>query len=767
MVKRFFSILAALLFVAGAVQTAWAALTALGEPIDPHGFPAFYSDGSLALEPCLPPPAGYATRQDLCLFDPVDPNNPESVDLGVGAEIFWWAAEAQAPFLPGVTKGKTLLVLALEGAFAVEEPKDGEQMTFGRVRIRVDVPVPGTYTVTHPFGTQVFENVTVADGINYTADIGDISILNPALGFTGALGSAIGPFLTWPNYDTNSALQVRELDPVSGLPTGPVLEQYVGNPNIASTVAGGPNGNIFRVTGPNGISTETNLFNIMGKVYDADVDPPRTVHTFPDTPPQNLFAVGPVNREGEVGAITPQQPEGVRTGTEFLGYPKGFPLWYQESVGTVEAPEGGVQLTLCPGGDPMCISEPVDPNDPGSVELRIGGEGFWWSGEAFINEDTADVTDLPASLDGLLVLAMEAAFGGDESIVDGNQIGFGRLRIRVDVPTPGDYTITHPYGEEVFTGVTVADGINFTRDIMIINTLDPDSAFVGALYSDIGPTLLTWPEFANREAAFLAANPEYQTLQRPLDPNDPASPVVQYVGDPAVGHEVTGGPNGNFFRIQGPDGIDVQTGLFAVTGKVFDPATFETVVNPNAPVANTDEATTPAGTAVTINILANDTITGAPVDPALTTVTILPVGEVNGPFDGSVLLNADKTVTYTPAAGFAGTDNFAYQITVGGLISNVATVTIDVVPVETIALRKARLDLRRLQFDIQGTNNIDGATLTIYPGATAAGTPIGTALADRGRWSLRTTATSNPNVTSISIRSSNGGTLLNQPLQVR
>jgi hypothetical protein len=339
MFKRVHTFLLAALLVAVAVPAAWAALApapdGVGIPINPHGFPAFYADATgLSLEPCLPPPAGNATRTDLCLPSPVDPDNPESVALGVGDEFFFWSADAQAP--PLVAGGNARLVLALEGAFgtATGAPADGQQMTFGRVRIRVDTPVAGTYTVTHPFGTQTFEVTDVAAGINVTEDIGSINPADPAAAFAGALGSNIGPFLTWPGFDTDPTLQV--LDSVSGA----VLEQYIGNPGVPHVVTPGPNGSIFRVVGPDGITTQTNLFAVAGKVNDPanDANGP---HLFPAAPAANLFAVGPVNRLGDVGLPTLQQPEGIRTGVDVANYPVGFPLWYQDNAGTVAAPAPG------------------------------------------------------------------------------------------------------------------------------------------------------------------------------------------------------------------------------------------------------------------------------------------------------------------------------------------------------------------------------------------------------------------------------------------
>ena len=53
---------------------------------------------------------------------------------------------------------------------------------------------------------------------------------------------------------------------------------------------------------------------------------------------------------------------------------------------------------------------------------------------------------------------------------------------------------------------------------------------------------------------------------------------------------------------------------------------------------------------------------------------------VTRPSDGTVTLNPDGTFTYVPDAGFIGTDTFTYKDVQGANSSNVATVTIDVLP---------------------------------------------------------------------------------------
>ncbi len=74
-------------------------------------------------------------------------------------------------------------------------------------------------------------------------------------------------------------------------------------------------------------------------------------------------------------------------------------------------------------------------------------------------------------------------------------------------------------------------------------------------------------------------------------------------------------------------------------------------------------------------MLANDS---DPNEDALTTVLV----DGRGPSYGTLTLNADGSFSYTPAAGYVGTDTFAYQAFDGELYSAIATVTIVVQPGE-------------------------------------------------------------------------------------
>jgi M6 family metalloprotease-like protein/uncharacterized repeat protein (TIGR02543 family) len=91
-----------------------------------------------------------------------------------------------------------------------------------------------------------------------------------------------------------------------------------------------------------------------------------------------------------------------------------------------------------------------------------------------------------------------------------------------------------------------------------------------------------------------------------------------------------------------------------------------------APVAVDDDASTNEGTLVTINVLANDT------DVDSDTLSVVSAGT---PAHGSVVVNADNTVKYTPVALYHGTDQFTYTISDGNGGTDTATVTVTIVTV--------------------------------------------------------------------------------------
>ncbi|HCH2082750.1 TPA: tandem-95 repeat protein [Vibrio parahaemolyticus] len=73
-----------------------------------------------------------------------------------------------------------------------------------------------------------------------------------------------------------------------------------------------------------------------------------------------------------------------------------------------------------------------------------------------------------------------------------------------------------------------------------------------------------------------------------------------------------------------------------------------------------------------INVLGNDTFEGKD--------KVVSLDAENGPKNGTVIVNNDGTVTYTPDDNYVGKDTFTYVVTSGG-VSESATVTVNVTPV--------------------------------------------------------------------------------------
>ena len=93
----------------------------------------------------------------------------------------------------------------------------------------------------------------------------------------------------------------------------------------------------------------------------------------------------------------------------------------------------------------------------------------------------------------------------------------------------------------------------------------------------------------------------------------------------------------------------------------------------DTPVAVNDYADTDENTSVTISVLDNDT------DPDNDALTVTDV--TNGQY-GTVVINNDNTITYTPNENFSGSDTFSYTVSDGNGGEDTANVTIGVKPVQ-------------------------------------------------------------------------------------
>lgn len=203
-------------------------------------------------------------------------------------------------------------------------------------------------------------------------------------------------------------------------------------------------------------------------------------------------------RLAEVGPIDPET---------------GFPLWYKDGNGV------RLELVWKPGDlNAPAVGEPPEDTPPLGLPERFPEESFY-----MLAETSMVISGGTENGEVRVVLALEATFGGNEAVADGQQIVFGRIRFRVRDGVPlSDYTLTHPYG--TVTARTDDRGrVTATQDIGVTPV-----AFEQALAGEIAP-FLTW------------------------DPPESAPPG--YIGDGRTLHRITGSPMDpptNFARVEGP-----------------------------------------------------------------------------------------------------------------------------------------------------------------------------------------------------------------------
>ncbi|MFQ5433422.1 MAG: tandem-95 repeat protein [Anaerolineae bacterium] len=612
-------------------------------PVSPdYGFPMWYEDANgLILEPCLNP--------DLCFFFPPDPAAPISFPDNFADEIFYWAAEslmidATPPEAgdPTGKLGRAILTLALEGAFFNNGIVMGEQVVFGRIRIRVDNLAAGEiYTVTHPFGQDVFEagvdagpGVIKGPGISYVEDIG-IGALGD---FTGAFNSRIGPFLTW-----NPA--TAPVPPAGYIADGLTPAQVVGSPfgtnffRIEGVNVGDP-GSVHLCAdptlGPDPIATtdciESDLFSVQGKLatrFGVGINGLTYSRNGLGAGSVNVFA-GSVSGQTQTIEITVP----TLANTTAAGDANGN---YFAAVNYAGTPPTVVTATNTTDNPVTAVSAP--PIDL----IRITRAEF--------NLDTGELTIEATSSDLFAPPTLTAA-------------GYGSL-------TTGSLVVPGLLIPPAFVTVSSSAGGSDTEPVRVVST---SQGLPPVAVDDTAVTLEETAVTLNVTANDTDADGTVQPATTAI--------VIQPANGTVVNHgdgTVTYTPDLNFagtdtFTYTVQDDIGATSNQATVT---------ITVTNVNdAPVAADD---TPL-TLTNMNVLANDVDIDGTLDPA--TVTI-----VNQPANGAAAVNLDGTITYTPNTGFVGSDTFTYTVDDNdGAMSNEATVTVTVTSGEPILVITAPAD---------------------------------------------------------------------------
>ncbi|MCA9212070.1 MAG: tandem-95 repeat protein [Planctomycetales bacterium] len=196
----------------------------------------------------------------------------------------------------------------------------------------------------------------------------------------------------------------------------------------------------------------------------------------------------------------------------------------------------------------------------------------------------------------------------------------------------------------VNTGITVAEGGTVVISSFELDVTDPDDSGVGLPYTVTSPPTEGQLEFVSNPGVAVTT-----FTQNDLDTNQ-----LVYVHDGGEGHV-----DSFSFQVKdgGEDGALGDTGTFAIT---------VTPVNDN-PVASDDTFTVNENSSISGNVTASD----VDVDGDPLTATLL-----TPPANGTLVLNANGSFTYTPDADYDGPDSFQYQIDDGNGATDTATVTI-------------------------------------------------------------------------------------------
>jgi hypothetical protein len=174
---------------------------------------------------------------------------------------------------------------------------------------------------------------------------------------------------------------------------------------------------------------------------------------------------------------------------------------------------------------------------------------------------------------------------------------------------------------------------------------------------------------------------------------DPASANTACVtcADPVNGSLVNKGdgtfdytPNQNY---NGPDNFVYK---ICDTSGACDSATVSITVDPvnDPPVVNDDSVSTQEDTAVTINVVVNDTDPELNLDPNSANSTCVNGSSgCNGAASGTLTDNGNGIITYTPNPDFNGSDSFVYEIcdTLGACDTAVVSITVTPSPDPVVA----------------------------------------------------------------------------------
>ena len=684
--------------LAGSVLASGMAVAALQDhgPSDPNlTWPSWYRDGNgLAIGLCKSTTA-------MC-FPPAP--DPTGFAGNMGAEMFYNMVEFK-----NKTTGSDFQYHYLAGLEAsylpLGKPVHGTEVVFARVRISFNFNTAakeGTYTITHPYGKEVFENVkaTTTNNITggkaaifYTVDVP----LGPEMNFDSALGGAMGPFISWDNM------------PVGGL-SGPTEgEKFVGDPAVVHSFTGSPFGtNFLRIDGPvnsnlDGLGHDfivAYAANVIGQIWT-------------DPIAQNLAIDKAVmSRSGntnsiDVWATSAADQKLIMTGNNMPSlqmFPNGAtPGKYHGHVeySANQAVPNTIKVT-------NFTSIPV-------VSKSVGLKDSIEISQATFNTKSGEVVIVAQSTDELtnptLVVQGIPGVPSAAGVVPAVSGIMTHAACPTSVTNPVDvcFAYTLPAKYEVPESVSVASSQAGTHADHLFSIVghpqNPSS----------GPTVTDFSFTASSSGSTVLSSMG-KTL--PLDAliiDQPVNGTVALVGG-------TWSFTANAGALDGMDGFTYVRQTADLNVSKVATGNLTLAFNASAPIAKADEyallSTSPL-TAKKLFILANDLPASANkvdvINPAISSVKI-----ITQPTKGTLVQNIDGSVSYKPAtAGIKTVDSFSYTVnnsSTPALASNPVTVQLAQFPaLETVGVSSAKYTIKAKRWVINGTTNWFSPNLVATP----------------------------------------------------
>ncbi|WP_206677697.1 DUF7507 domain-containing protein [Winogradskyella eckloniae] len=357
-----------------------------------------------------------------------------------------------------------------------------------------------------------------------------------------------------------------------------------------------------------------------------------------------------------------------------------------------------------PDADPISITATTDPTN-GTVTLNTDGTITYTPNPGFIGEDTFTYTICDDGTPALCDTATVTVTVQDPGMPNTTNANDDAYNTTPDADVTGnvlsnDNDIQGHTQTVTTTTVTTSEGVTVTIDPNTGEfTYTPNAGYSGTdsfVYTicdngtpvacDEATVYITVGGLANTTDAIADINNTF--VDQPVTGNvltndedfEGDNQTVTANTNPANGSVVMN-PDGSYTYTPNPGFIGEDTFEYTICDdgnpQACDTAIVYIEVLPESspanepPIANADTATTPEGTPIDIVVLANDFDPDA--DPISITAT-------TDPTNGTVTLNTDGTITYTPNPGFIGEDTFTYTICDDGTpaLCDTATVTVTV-----------------------------------------------------------------------------------------